>query len=378
MMMSRMYRVACMAVVGAPLGVAGGLWASAAQAQMVRDAAIAREATRATMPNGDELLVVGADGQRARDAVASDANFQGQLPAPPMATPEVPPPPPPMPQSMWQMLEAAAATNEDATVDTVARLAKQTQPHHEQEINAFVAAYRDRARNRRVLAETARREAIAERGVLDGWGGQIQAGASRATGNTRTTALTGSVALNRPGNNWDYKFLARADYQSTRGVTTQERYLVQLSPQYRFDERLFAYGLGRWESDRFQGFDTRWTASGGVGFQAVNRDGKQLNLRAGPALRYTDVTLDAHETSLAWLTESDFKWQVTPTLRLAQTGSALFETYNNTFATTASLDARLIGALSARLAYTLEHNTSPVAGSVKTDTMSRFTLVYDF
>jgi putative salt-induced outer membrane protein len=42
------------------------------------------------------------------------------------------------------------------------------------------------------------------------------------------------------------------------------------------------------------------------------------------------------------------------------------------------VDARLIGPLSARFAYSVEHNSDPPLATLRTDTLSRFTLVYDF
>ena len=309
-------------------------------------------------------------------SATEQAAFDTRPPAPLIVIPDMPPPG--LPQATRAMLEAAAATRDNTAVDTMARFARQTQPDHVAEIDAFVAEYRDGARRRLAEAAAARRIAIAERGVLDGWTGQVQAGASRATGNTSNSAVTGALALNRTGNVVDYKFRARADYQRTRGVTTQERYLAELSPQYRFDERLFAFGLGRWERDRFQGFSNRWTASGGVGYRPVDAHGQRLDVRSGPAWRKSDLILGHTEGSVGWLTEGDFRWQVTPTLKLGQTGSALFDTRNNSFIATTSVDARLIGPLSARFAYSVEHNSDPPLATLRTDTLSRFTLVYDF
>ncbi len=51
---------------------------------------------------------------------------------------------------------------------------------------------------------------------------------------------------------------------------------------------------------------------------------------------------------------------------------------DTTLAATTSLDARLVGALSARFAYTINHESNPPAGTTATNTLSRVTLVYDF
>ena len=122
-------------------------------------------------------------------AATEQAAFDTRPPAPLIVIPDMPPPG--LPQATRAMLEAAAATRDNTAVDTMARFARQTQPDHVAEIDAFVAEYRDGARRRLAEAAAARRIAIAERGVLDGWTGQVQAGASRATGNTSNSAVTG-------------------------------------------------------------------------------------------------------------------------------------------------------------------------------------------
>lgn len=282
------------------------------------------------------------------------------------------------------ILDRAAASGDAANVETVARFAKEANPGDTPEIDAYLANFRQQASARAAAAEVARREAIEHRGVLDGWSGQGQIGASRATGNARNTAVSMGLALARIGNQVDWKFRALADFQRTDGATTQEQFLAELSPQYRFNDRLFAYGLGRWERDRFQGYSSRITASGGIGYRVIAEDNMHLDLKAGPAWRRSTL-IDpvtrarlGRESGLGGLADADFGWQVSPNLRLGQTASLLVEGGNTSLAGTTSLDAKLVGALSARFSYTVEHESNPPAGAVNTDTLTRFTLVYDF
>ncbi|MEP3767796.1 MAG: DUF481 domain-containing protein, partial [Marinomonas sp.] len=61
-----------------------------------------------------------------------------------------------------------------------------------------------------------------------------------------------------------------------------------------------------------------------------------------------------------------------------ESASATIASDTNTFVSTTALDAKLLGSLSARLSYTVEHETNPPIGRIKTDTLSRATLVYGF
>ena len=237
-----------------------------------------------------------------------------------------------LPDATRAMLEAAAATNEDANVETVARFARQTNPGDAAEIDGIVAAYRARVATQRAEQAAADRDALSHRGLLEGWSGQGQIGASRTTGNSSSTALAAGLALTRTGIDWTYKFRALADYQRSNGATTQEQFLAELTPEYRLSDRVFVYGLGRWERDRFQGYSRRLTASGGVGYHAIRTDAMHLDLRAGPAWRQTRLVGGGSESSLAALADADFGWQVSPNLRFGQTASALVDGDNSSFA----------------------------------------------
>src|SRR3546814_10340233 len=69
-----------------------------------------------------------------------------------------------------------------------------------------------------------------------------------------------------------------------------------------------------------------------------------------------------------------FRWDITPRLGFSQDASA-FLADNSSFVSTSALTTRLFGALSSRLSFDVRHETEPPAGSVKTDTVSRVTLV---
>src|SRR3546814_10813570 len=72
-----------------------------------------------------------------------------------------------------------------------------------------------------------------------------------------------------------------------------------------------------------------------------------------------------------------FRWDITPRLGFSQDASA-FLADNSSFVSTSALTTRLFGALSSRLSFDVRHETEPPAGSVKTDTVSRVTLLYSF
>lgn len=276
-----------------------------------------------------------------------------------------------LPDPVRAMIDAAFEDGETDTIDTVITLAKRTNPDDVAEIDAIRAEY-DAARAQ------ARVERLVNQGFFEGWSGEGELGFSQSTGNSDNISLAAGLSLTREGLRWRHAFRARADFQRSNGTTTRERFLVAIEPQYKINEQLFAYGLGQYERDRFQGYSARYTASGGLGYRVIDNDGMTLDLRAGPAWRQTELTAGGTDSALAGLASLDLQWDITDSLALHQTASALVESGTSTFTSETALETQLVGALSARLGYRVEYETNPPAGRESTDTQTRATLVYGF
>jgi putative salt-induced outer membrane protein len=287
-------------------------------------------------------------------------------------------PPETPPDPVGNMLAAAMATAKDAEVEAVAKLAKETNPENAAEIEERLLAYRAERKRLRDEAAAAERARLAASRFWQNWKGEGQIGASQSSGNTESVGLSAGIALARKGIDWTHKFRAQADYQRTNGKTSVERYLSEIEPQYRINDRTFAFGLGRWEHDRILGYDTRWNLSGGLGYKVVDSKKMTLSLKGGPAFRQTDFVNGEEDTELTALAGLDFGWQISPTLRLTQVASTIIGEANGSTSSQTALSAKLTGALSARIAYSAQIDTSPPPGIESVDTQTRFTLVYGF
>ena len=282
------------------------------------------------------------------------------------------------PDPVGEMLAAAIATGKDGDVEAVAKLAKATNPDDAAEIETRLIAYRAERKRLKDEAAAAARAKLAAAKFWQNWKGEGQIGASHSSGNTKSAGLSAGVALARKGIDWTHKLRAQADYQRTNGRTSVERYLVELEPQYRINDRAFAFGLGRWEHDRILGYDTRWNISGGLGYKMIDSKRMSLSLKGGPAFRQTDFVSGRDDTELTALAGLDFGWQLSPTLRLTQVASTIVGEANSSTSSLTALNAKLTGSLSARVAYSAQIDTSPPPGIESVDTQTRFTLVYGF
>ncbi|WP_209348283.1 DUF481 domain-containing protein [Pontixanthobacter sp. CEM42] len=283
-----------------------------------------------------------------------------------------------LPEPVRAMIDAAIATGDADKVSTVLELAKTTNPDDTAEIDAISAEFDAQQQQLAATEAAAEEEAIRSAGLFDNWSGEGQIGAFRSTGNSSNTGVTAGLELTRTGVDWRHKLTGLADFQRTNGVTTREQFLVSYEPNFQLNDQIYVYGLGQYERDRFQGFSSRILASGGVGYRVIDTDSTQLSVKAGPAYRKTSFIGGGSTSNIAGLAALDFDWQVAERIKLTQDASALIQSGNSTYISTTGLEAGLGGNLSARIAYAVEHDTNPPAGAVKTDTLTRFTLIYGF
>lgn len=279
-----------------------------------------------------------------------------------------------LPDPVKAMIEAAIASKNDADVQTVVKLAKSTNPKDIVEIDAILARYNA---EKAALAAAEEQKKL-KASFFENWSGQGELGGFHSTGNTNSTGISASLKLKKEGVKWRYNLRALADYQRTNGTTDREQFLAAFEPNYKINDRLYAFGLAQYERDRFQGFSSRVTLSGGLGYAVIKSDDVVLNIKGGPAWRKTSLIGGGSESNLSGLAALDSFWQISENLRLTQDLNTLIESDNSTFTSTTGLEAKLIGALSARLSYSWEHETDPPLGVEKTDKISRATLVYDF
>ncbi|MFN3818783.1 YdiY family protein [Blastomonas sp.] len=306
-----------------------------------------------------------------------------------------------VPDGVSKLIDTALRSGDQAGLDAVLRYAKQAHPQSAEAIDAQVAAFRtDSSTSRQafvpvpvpvpaapvVVAQAAASgsapaaaPAVKETAAADiKYTGEGELGAFTSTGNAPGMGFAAGLKLTAEGEDWRLGLLGRADYQETNEVVVREQYRVSAEPNYKFNERGYVYGLGQYEQDRFQGFHARYSVSGGIGYSLLTGDDAKLNVKAGPAWRFTRLTTGTDESVLAGLASVDIKLRLTPTISLSEAASAYVDEDRSTLFSVAALDSQLIGKLKARLSYTVQYESTPAIGRQPTDTTSRLTLVYGF
>lgn len=294
------------------------------------------------------------------------------------------------------IIDTVLASGDRTEIDAVIRTAKRALPQSADAIDRYVAGRIDApisvaqsaaapppalAANRKTPGTKALAAAHLPPpadGASVKWSGEGEAGAFVNTGNAPGIGLVGGFKMLVEGENWRVGTNARADYQETNSVITREQYRFSAEPNYKFDERGYLFGLGQYEQDRFQGFASRYSISGGLGYSVLKSDSARLSVKAGPAWRVTEPVDAARESVVAGLASLEAKVKITPSLEYSQDASIYSDATGSTFYTLAALDSRLIGKLKARFSYMVQHETAPELGRLGTDTTSRLSLVYGF
>ena len=223
---------------------------------------------------------------------------------------------PALPDGVRAMIEAAIAGGDAKAIATVVALARQTHSNAGAEIDAIAEQWRLRLAEAEAQKKQAKQVALKESGPFDHWKGQVEIGASRSTGRTSYAGLFGSLALDREGVKWRHKLQGRVELQDGRNVADVERIVASWQPNYKFDDRLYAYGLGQFESDPIQGYVGRYTAGLGAGYALISSDKARLDIETGPAFRLVDHKAEADQSSIAARASINLRWTLAPTLQL--------------------------------------------------------------
>lgn len=283
-----------------------------------------------------------------------------------------------LPDAIRTLIQTAIEEHDEAALAAIVKMARKAFPDSHGGVTAETAAHDTQAAARAKSDEAARLARLANPNPFANWKGEVELGASRATGNTDNLALYASAKAEREGLHWSHSFNARADFQTTNKATTTERILAAWQPRYKIEDEFYAYGLGQFEHDRFLGVGSRETLAAGIGYGVIRRPNIKLDFEGGPALRHTDFIGEQQTTTVAGRASIKFSWKISPNLQIAQDASTFVERDNNNASATTSLETHLLGALKARFSYNLQYEQNAPDGRNPIDTLSRATLVYGF
>lgn len=223
------------------------------------------------------------------------------------------------------------------------------------------------------------------------WTGTGEIGFLMTGGNTDTESLNSKLTVDYAKAKWFNKTAFEAIYSAeekedeatgeTDKEKSAEKYVGSNKTGYNITDDTYVFLLGEYTYDLFSGYYHQSVASVGLGHRLLKTDRQLLELEAGPGYRYSAIRepgdADDEEEAIARLAalyklklteKSEFQQDVT-----VETGSETTITKS-----VSAITAQIVGAMAMKASFTLRHDSSPPAGTEKTDRQTALTLVYSF
>ena len=299
----------------------------------------------------------------------------------PVLTLLIPPPPNPsavaLPPAARDLLQQAIDNKvSPESFAALEKVARATYPAGGAQIDALAAENAAKTAERKAADARAKADALAAATFLDNWKGEADLGGSYSSGNGNALSVYGAIKLNKEGLRWRHAITGRIDYAKSSGTLSTDKDTAAYQPQYKINDRLYAYGLGQFDRDQILGLRWRFTES--TGYTVLPGTSLHLDLEAGPALRETRYVGDGRVTRVAGRGSVNFLWKPNANIQLTEVSAVFFESDNANITSTTALDTKLFGPLKVRLSYNLtyEQDTPTVAKSF--DTITTASIVYSF
>jgi len=225
--------------------------------------------------------------------------------------------------------------------------------------------------------------------LLDGWSGEASLAGSKTTGNTDTTDLGLGLKLQKETDQWRHKFKALADLGKVSGETNKRNYSLGYQIDRDLNERLYIYGNADYYSNDFGPFKQGYFAGTGVGYKAILPEPLSWNLESGLGYRSqksrivdNDILTNPlglasdRENELAIRGFSDLDWVLNENVSAYNDTEIIWSSSDTYIWNEVGITATLAGNLAARASFRIDTHSDVPVGTEKTDTITRFGIVY--
>ncbi len=220
------------------------------------------------------------------------------------------------------------------------------------------------------------------------WSGKGEAGLVLSSGNTEAETANLKIGLVHEGVNWKSQFGTSALYAADDVGATAQRWDASTQQDYNFGPRTFWFGAGRYEEDRFSGFEYQATVSTGFGRKFIDSASTKFTGTAGVGYKLFE-TRDAFDKDTGALIEEgayqnesvargtlDFEHDFNESTKLVDEFVVEAGADNTFVQNDLSLQVKMTQVLALAVGYSVRHNTKPPLGFEETDTLTTLNLVY--
>ena len=224
--------------------------------------------------------------------------------------------------------------------------------------------------------------------ALAQWAAKAEAGVVASRGNSEADSANTKFDVARRFVKWKHSVGASGVYASDSIGTTAQRWEGRAQSDYDFHKQGFWFGSGRYEEDRFSGFEYQATLGTGLGWRFYDNEVTKLIAQIGVGYKtYTTRAGRADDgmTLIPRMMEEDvighgnvdFEHELTATTKVLDKFLVEAGRDNTFLQNELSLQVRIMSSLALALGYTVRYNTDPPSGFKTTDTLTTLNLVYE-
>ena len=208
--------------------------------------------------------------------------------------------------------------------------------------------------------------------------GEGEFGATASSGNTDTQNLLAKLKLSKKTGAWFNEVGLAAINSTDADSTTAERYLIAGKTARDFNEKYYAFGSGKYDKDRFSGYDYQATIAAGLGIHAIKTDKVTLDLEAGPGYRFSETDAGVSEDEAVLRAGLFYKNQITQSTKFLQNLVVEAGSDNTTIDSETALTVKMSDSLALKASVLVKNNSDVPVGTKKTDTLTGVSLIYGF
>lgn len=216
-----------------------------------------------------------------------------------------------------------------------------------------------------------------------GLSGSGEAGYTNTSGNVVSESMFAALSADYKQTDYRVKGLVEAKNKSENKVATEERYVGEIQTDWFLNQYPQAYGFGqiRLENDRFVDIDLTTYVLAGIGYSFFDEKNLVLGTELGLGRQSTNYSNKSGQEDLNQTIvkgSANFEYGFNDQVRFLQDVAIYSGSDQMQYETNTGLKVKLNGSLSFKANYKIRYNDTPAAGSVKDDTETMLTLIYDF
>lgn len=211
-----------------------------------------------------------------------------------------------------------------------------------------------------------------------GWGGEVELGVVETRGNSDTSTLKLKAAAAHESIQWINSVLLEALNTASRDITTSERYLIEGKTKYRLEEQRYSFANGKYEDNRFSGYQYRATVAVGYGSRLLDTESYTFDAEIGPGARHSKLLTGSSDDEVMVRLFGDFNWTINNYAKFEQLLTVEAGRESTLTRSESSLKSKIARKLAMKASYLVRHSSSALASTASTDRELTFTVVYDF